>query len=378
MEIGDLSPWFFPLPSGLCKVVPCSNHDFMNFVYRVVVSSPVMPDMIIDYDMRQRVFSIVQQEEVLGVFGNSGSFSQTHDLNTNKLLDAQNGENKHAQITEVQRWKDFSDAYCCERKEVISHDGVEVPLTILYSREAWKKGLSPGLLQGYGAYGEVLDKAWCSDRLSLLDRGWVVAFADVRGGGGPDSSWHKCGSGLNKLNSIYDFVLCGKYLVNEGYVHEDQLGAIGFSAGGLLVGAAINMCPDMFRAAILKVITYETTWHFVFDILIGLKSVYHDFGNLYHLLCMVAKKTAEGRSLFFANQDKVRFGDQGVGGNGCKSGNALWVGVWEAAKWVAKVRDSTCSSCSSGVILKTNMNGGHLVKEAVMVTVRKQRMNMLF
>ena len=118
-----------------------------------------------------------------------------------------------------------------------------------------------------------------------------------RGGGGPDSSWHKCGSGLNKLNSIYDFVLCGKYLVNEGYVHEDQLGAIGFSAGGLLVGAAINMCPDMFRAAILKVITYETTWYFVFDILIGLKSVYHDFGNLYHLLCMVAKKTAEGRSL---------------------------------------------------------------------------------
>ena len=139
-----------------------------------------MPDIIIDYDMRQRVFSIVQQEEVLGVSGNSGSFSQTHDLNTNKLLDAQNGENKHAQITEVQRWKDFSDAYCCERKEVISHDGVEVPLTILYSREAWKKGLSPGLLQGYGAYGEVLDKSWCSDRLSLLDRGWVVAFADVR------------------------------------------------------------------------------------------------------------------------------------------------------------------------------------------------------
>ncbi|RVX06263.1 Protease 2 [Vitis vinifera] len=307
MEIGDLSPWFFPLPSGLCKVVPCSNHDFMNFVYRVVVSSPVMPDIIIDYDMRQRVFSIVQQEEVLGVSGNSGSFSQTHDLNTNKLLDAQNDENKHAQITEVQRWKDFSDAYCCERKEVISHDGVEVPLTILYSREAWKKGLSPGLLQGYGAYGEVLDKSWCSDRLSLLDRGWVVAFADVRGGGGPDSSWHKCGSGLNKLNSIYDFVLCGKYLVNEGYVHEDQLGAIGFSAGGLLVGAAINMCPDMFRAAILKGVGWE--W--------GVEVGTHSVTTI------------------------------------------LRVGVWEAAKWVAKVRDSTCSSCSSGVILKMNMNGGH-------------------
>jgi protease II len=73
-----------------------------------------------------------------------------------------------------------------------------------------------------------------------------------RGGGG-HSLWHKYGSGLNKCNSIYDFTSCGNYLVSEGYVHRDRLGAIGFSAGGLLVGAAINMNPNLFRAAILKV-----------------------------------------------------------------------------------------------------------------------------
>ena len=73
-----------------------------------------------------------------------------------------------------------------------------------------------------------------------------------RGGDG-DSSWHKSGSGLYKRNSVHDFVSCGKHLVNEGYVHRDRLGAIGFSAGGLLVGAAVNMHPDLFRAAILKV-----------------------------------------------------------------------------------------------------------------------------
>lgn len=79
-------------------------------------------------------------------------------------------------------------------------------------------------------------------------------FVFGRGGGGEGgSSWHKSGSGLNKLNSINDFVSCGNYLVNEGYVHRDQLGAIGWSAGGLLVGAAMNMCPDLFRATILKV-----------------------------------------------------------------------------------------------------------------------------
>lgn len=73
-----------------------------------------------------------------------------------------------------------------------------------------------------------------------------------RGGGG-DSSWHKSGSGLHKKNSIFDFVSCANYLVKEDYVHRDQLGAIGYSAGCLLLGAAINMCPDLFRAAILKV-----------------------------------------------------------------------------------------------------------------------------
>lgn len=74
-----------------------------------------------------------------------------------------------------------------------------------------------------------------------------------RGGGGVDPSWHRSGGGLHKLNSIYDFVSCGKFLVNEGYVCKDKLGAVGHSAGCLLVAAAINMCPDLFRAAIMKV-----------------------------------------------------------------------------------------------------------------------------
>lgn len=86
-----------------------------------------------------------------------------------------------------------------------------------------------------------------------------------RGGGGANSSWHKAGSGSNKLNSVNDFVACGEYLVNEGYVHKDRLGAIGFSAGGLLVGAAINIYPDLFRAAILKVSSnYTSTRYFFF------------------------------------------------------------------------------------------------------------------
>ncbi|KAL5123446.1 O-fucosyltransferase 34 [Glycine soja] len=251
--IQDLKPWYFPLPSNTCSVSPGSNHDFLNMVYRVVLSSPVMPDVIVDYDMSRHTYSIVHQEEV-----NCDSVGQscipTFVLNKNKSkIQEAHGDNKECATNfNSQRWKDFSHVYCCQREEVISDDGVRVPLTIVYSRESWKKGQSPGLLVSYGAYGEDLDKSWCSDRLSLLDRGWVVAFADVRGGGGGGPSWHKSGSGLNKLNSIFDFVSCGNYLVNEGYVQSDLLSAIGWSAGCLLVGAAMNMHPQLFRAVILK------------------------------------------------------------------------------------------------------------------------------
>lgn len=139
-----------------------------------------MPDVIVDYDMSRRTFSIVHQEDVLGVSAATGSSSQTFDREVDELPEASEDKEKDIQNCEVCPWKDFSDAYLCETKEVLSHDGVVVPLTILYSKKSHLKDQSPGILLGYGAYGETLDKSWCSDRLSLLDRGWVVAFADVR------------------------------------------------------------------------------------------------------------------------------------------------------------------------------------------------------
>lgn len=138
-----------------------------------------MPDLIVDYDMSRQTFSIVQQEELDGASDSAGLNSVASELETNEVIDTQNYEDNNYQ-SGLQGWKLFSRLYSCERKEVVSHDGVKVPLTILYSRKAWLRDQSPGLLQAYGAYGEVLDKSWCTDRLSLLDRGWVVAFADVR------------------------------------------------------------------------------------------------------------------------------------------------------------------------------------------------------
>ncbi|KAH9707826.1 prolyl oligopeptidase family protein [Citrus sinensis] len=279
MEIENLNPWFFPLPSSSCSIVPGSNHDFMSSVYRAVLSSPVMPDMIVDYDMSRQTFSIIQQEELRGTSDGAGLNSAACELETNEVIDTQNCEDNNYQNSGLQGWKVLSRLYSCERKEVVSHDGVKIPLTILYSRKAWLRDQSSGLLQAYGAYGEVLDKGWCTDRLSLLDRGWVVAFADVRGGGGGDSSWHKFGSGLYKRNSIHDLTSCGKYLVNEGYVCKDKLCAIGYSAGCLLVGAAINMYPKLFCAAILKVPFLDICNTMLDPSLPLTKLDYEEFGN---------------------------------------------------------------------------------------------------
>ncbi|XP_052198728.1 uncharacterized protein LOC127805924 isoform X1 [Diospyros lotus] len=352
LDIDDLAPWFFPVPSNLCTMVPGSNHDFMSSVYRVVLSSPVMPDIIVDYDMSKHTFSIVQQEEVLGVSAATGSFSQNSFREVNELLDTRWHKGEYLQKNERWSWNDLSDAYSCERMEVLSHDGVGVLLTILYSKKTHQKGQCPGLLLGYGAYGEVLDKSWCAERLSLLDHGWVVAFADVRGGGGVDPYWHSSGSGLQKLNSIYDFVSCGKYLVSEGYVHKGKLGAVGHSAGCILVGAAINMYPELFHAAVMKV-PFLDICNTLLDPRLPLTILdYEEFGDpqiqeqLESILQYSPYDNIHGGVCYPSVLVTASFHDSRVG-------------VWEAAKWVAKVRDITCSACASSVILKTNMSGGH-------------------
>lgn len=352
-EIEELNPWFFPVPSDLCRMVPGSNHDYMTSAYRMVLSSPVMPDLIVEYDMSSRRLSIIDQEEVVTATGDVCGEPSELRVDDKQLPSNVNGKHKNGQDSKgLQSWKKFSAQYACERHEVVSHDGTRIPLTIVFSRDTWDKEQSPGLLEAYGAYGEVLDKTWCSDRLSLLDRGWVVAFADVRGGGGADPSWHQRGSGVNKINSVYDFISCGKYLVGEGYVKKDRLAAIGSSAGSLLLGAAINFLPDLFRAAILKV-PFLDVCNTLMDVSLPLTILdYEEFGN-------PEIETQFKAIMEYSPYDNINQGLCHPAMLVTAAYNDSRVGVWEAAKWVAKIREDTCTSCSRAVILKTEMNGGH-------------------
>ncbi|KAG6397771.1 hypothetical protein SASPL_144232 [Salvia splendens] len=225
-EIDSLDPWFFPLPCDMSIIKPGPNEDFMNTVYRDVLSSPVN-------------LSIAHQEDMCRAMGVLGGRNGRISMR-NILVTTTTDMHKNGSVW----WKDYSEKYYYTTKEVISHDGVRIPMTILHSRAAYREGQSPGLLHGYGAYGDDLDKNWSPDQLSLLDRGWLLAFADVRGGSGPDWSWHELGRGLNKLNSIhdFDFVSCAQYLIDDGLIHKDRLSAL----GGYLLGQLPTCIPNCF------------------------------------------------------------------------------------------------------------------------------------
>ncbi|KAI4373336.1 hypothetical protein MLD38_011470 [Melastoma candidum] len=357
MNIDDLKPWFFPMPSTMCSFTPGSNHDFSQSVYRVVISSPVIPDVILDYDMSRQTFTTVHQEAIRWTSFDTESCSQVGGRNAGKQVKVEKRFDGYMADDESMRWEDCTEAYSCESFRVNSHDGFRIPLTVVYSRGSWKRHQSPGLLLGYGAYGEVLDNSWVPERVSLLDRGWLIAFADVRGGGGVNSSWHISGTGPLKQNSINDYLSCAKFLVEEGYVHDQRLCAMGYSAGCVLVGAALNLCPDLFRGVILK-LPFLDICDTLQDPSLPLSVLdYQEFGDP-HI------KSHSDFIKSYSPYDNIRKGGCHASALVCAAFNDARVGVWEAAKWVAKVRDFRCSNCCRSVILRTDMNAGHLKEDS--------------
>lgn len=246
----ELNPIFFPLPDDVCQISPGPNYDYHSSVMRYIISSPVMPDAVVDYDLSNGNWDIIQQKNLLyqktlalyDSLMSQKSFSITRTVGETLTEEDDGG-----------LWHDLSEYYACEYFNVSSYDGIEVPLTIVYLKQKKNEGESPGLLHGNGAYGEILDKRWKCELKSLLDRGWVIAYADVRGGGGRGKKWHHDGRCRNKLNSIKDYISCAKFLITRGIVQEDKLAGWGHGAGGLMVASAINLNPNLFRAAVLKV-----------------------------------------------------------------------------------------------------------------------------
>ena len=242
-----------------------------------------------------------------------------------------------------------SGDYKVEREFITARDGTQVPVSIVYKKNKFKKNENPIFLYGYGSYGNSIDAGFSSSRLSLLDRGFIFAIAHVRGGQELGRSWYEEGKIFNKLNTFYDFIDVTKGLVNKGYGNKDRIYAGGGSAGGLLMGAIVNMEPNLYKGIISNVpfVDVITTMS---DPSIPLTTgEYSEWGN------PDIKEEFE-YILQYSPYDNIS--EQEYPSILVTAG--LWdsqVQYYEPAKYVAKLRDY--NKGKNPILMKVNMTAGH-------------------
>jgi len=307
----DGAEHYVQLPEPVYTVEAEPSGEYATPFLRLTYSSLTTPETAYDYDMGQRTLTVIKRDAVLGGF-------------------------------------DRED-YATERIQATSPDGTRVPVSLLYRKGLVRDGSHPALLYGYGSYGISIDASFSHVRLSLVDRGFVYAIAHIRGGGDLGKSWHEAGRMANKTNTFHDFIAAAEALIEAGFTNPSKLGIMGGSAGGLLMGAVLNLRPNLFGAAIAKVPFVDvlsTMSDSTLPLTIG---EYEEWGNpeqLEHYRRIRAyspydnvRATAYPHLLVTAGLNDPR------------------VSYWEPAKWVAKLRALTPNSRL--LLLKTNMGAGH-------------------
>ncbi|MBG3012759.1 S9 family peptidase [Proteus faecis] len=254
------------------------------------------------------------------------------------------------QLLKQQEVKGFErDLYESERIWVKAQDGVEVPVSLVYRKDLFKKGENPILIYGYGSYGSSIDPSFSSPRLSLLDRGFVYAIVHVRGGGELGKRWYNQGKMEHKVNTFTDFIDATKYLIAKGYGAPKHVYAMGGSAGGLLMGAVVNMAPELYRGVVSQVpfVDVVTT---MLDASIPLTTgEYEEWGD-------PADKEVYFRLKSYSPYDNVVAKDYPhlLVTTGLHDSQVQY---WEPAKWVAKLRE--LKTDNNLLLLDTNMSAGH-------------------
>ncbi|MBN2789813.1 MAG: S9 family peptidase [Candidatus Delongbacteria bacterium] len=289
------------------------NPNFESNKLRYIYESLTTPYSIVDYDMETGKKEFLKQQKVLGGYD---------------------------------RIK-----YRSEKIFARSHDGAMIPISLVYNREKFKKdGSNPLLLEGYGAYGDINDPYFSSARISLLDRGFVFAIAHVRGGRENGAEWYEQGKLLNKMNSFKDFIACSEHLISDKYTSENKLIIKGASAGGLLIGAVLNMRPDLFAAAILDV-PFLDVINTMMDPTLGTTvSEYEEWGDPNNKLFFDYIRS-------YCPYQNIRIQDYPdiyvtAGFNDPR------VNYWEPVKWVAKLRDIKTDDNSVILQVSTSGHGG--------------------
>ena len=287
------------------------NPEFNTKVLRYSYTSLTTPRSVIDYNMRTGEKIILKQDEVLG------------------------GYNK--------------DDYFIERLYALADDRTKIPVSIVYKKGIKKDGTNPLLLYGYGAYAISTEPVFSSTRLSLLDRGFIYAIAHIRGGQEMGRSWYEDGKLLKKKNTFTDFINCAEFLIKEKYTSKDKLCIIGGSAGGLLIGAVINMRPDLFKAVVANVPFVDVVTTMLDESIPLTTGEFDEWGN---------PKFAEHYDYILSYSPYDNVAEKNYPAMLVMTGlHDSQVQYWEPAKWVAKLRDMKTGS--NILLLKTNMQAGH-------------------
>lgn len=311
MALPGAQEHYVEFPEPVYTFYAMGNYEFDTNTLRFSYSSLITPRSVFDYSMYNRTRELKKQQEVLGGYDPS--------------------------------------QYQSERILAFASDGTSVPISMVYRKGMVRNGNNPTLLSGYGSYGASSDPWFSSNRLSLVDRGFICAIAHIRGGGEMGRPWYEAGKLLSKRNTFSDFIACAEHLIGKGYTSSERLVITGGSAGGLLMGAVTNMRPDLFKAVVARV-PFVDVINTMLDPSIPLTVIeFEEWGD-------PKNKTHYDYMMTYSPYDNVTAKDfpnvlvtAGL--------NDPRVQYWEPAKWTAKLR--ALKTDDNRLLLKTNMGAGH-------------------
>lgn len=288
-----------------------TNPEWDSSVLRYGYTSLTTPGSVYQHDMNANTDTLLKQQEVVGGYNAS--------------------------------------EYKSERVWATAKDGMKVPISLVYKSGTAISGSAPLLLYGYGSYGSSMDPTFSSARLSLLDRGFVFALAHVRGGEDLGREWYDSGKMEHKVNTFTDFIVCAEHLLANKYADPKRLYCMGGSAGGLLIGAVVNMRPDLWDAAVAQVPFVDVVTTMLDSTIPLTTGEYDEWGD-------PNEKEAYDRMLAYSPYDNIK--DAAYPALLVTTGlHDSQVQYWEPAKWVARLRDH--HKGPAPILLHTNMEAGH-------------------
>jgi oligopeptidase B len=304
--------YYLPFNSETYTAYVGRNPEFDSDTLRYSYNSLTTPSSVIDFNMRTKEKEIKKEQEVLG-----GKFKKEN--------------------------------YKSERIWTTARDGVKVPMSIVYHKDTKIDSNTPILQYAYGSYGSTIDPYFSTVRLSLLDRGFVYVLTHIRGGQYLGRQWYEDGKLLNKKNTFTDFIDCSKYLIENNYTSADHLYAMGGSAGGLLMGAVINMAPELYRGVIAAVPFVDVVTTMLDDSIPLTTGEYDEWGNPNEKKYYDYMKSYSPYDNVTAQEYPNLLVTTGL--------HDSQVQYFEPAKWIAKLRE--VKTDENLLLLDINMDVGH-------------------